>query len=493
MSFLNACAKSPIAIPMTETQPADATPKPDEPMVQVVKAAPCHAVPTQAVPSQAVSGQATAGQAVAGQPFALQKPVPVTSGTPAKPRLVPILPKHIPAVLPRAVPLAPRPAASSESIAFPSAHDSPPAGPENGSCKAVALDDDEAGAQGTATDKPKRAQRTRTFTEEDDLELIRFWNFNLDLYTRCSKLSFSRRTAEYLNTLFASGPCAVDRTPTHEKQVHNKICYLVRRYEFVLHKYAERDMLDMAESVTETPTIGATAMQLAESEFPYFAKMHSFLAAATGRPASARKRKMSRSSSGSLPDVVIPDEKAAAGRASRPSYNEFAEDAAEGETQRAKARKIEDSGVREAGAQVMDESPAADAAPKRDGSGGGRVGDADMEVATANGRRGGCEGGGRKRGFEGEVYDVGREREKEDRDYELRKQEILLRSRDAKRLEADLKLRQRDFESRHQESLSRTEMQRVHQLRESAKIFFEIGMPGNGNKCMDKVAELLKL
>lgn len=158
------------------------------------------------------------------------------------------------------------------------------------------------------TDKQKRSTRPRAFTEADDLTLIEFWKLNYILYCQSSKLAFARRAAEYLNKLFCNtanklnnNPNNSDRTPTHEKQVHNKICYLLRRYEFVLHKYTSGDRYDHNGNKI------IISLPKCDNDFPYFSKMYGFM---TVQPAATicRKRKPSRYSSNvtSLPDVVIP-------------------------------------------------------------------------------------------------------------------------------------------------------------------------------------------
>lgn len=328
-----------------------------------------------------------------------------------KGRAVPILPKQVVPAVPRTVPvpvpLAPRPVAGGV-----------PAGQAGPANEGASGRDDETGRGARAQEgeevrlngeKVKRTQRTRIFTEEDDQKLIAFWSENYEQYTRSSKLSFARKAAEYMNMLFAMGG---DTTSTHEKQVHNKICYLARRYDFVVAKYG-CGACPEAETDGSGP-LTAEVMQRADSDFPYFSRMHAFMAG--GR---SRKRK------------------ACAGT-----------DCTSGCEGKKACRREEG----QPGSTVESGVP---------GSDGGRE-DARRETVS-------------------------------DRELELKKQEILLRTRESRRQEADLKLRQRDFESRHQESLCRIEMQLVHQLRESAKTFFDIGMPANANKCMDKVASLLKL
>lgn len=383
---------------------------------------------------------------------------------------------------------------------------------------------------GTAgpTDKQRRLSRPRAFTEAEDLALIRFWGSNYDLYNRLSKLAFSRRAAEYLNNSLVTNVGITDRTPTHEKQVHNKICYLLRRYESVSKKYSSRRSKHNEGNLNASSNM----LNMADAEFPYFSKMHAFMGDLLPVTTQERKRKALRYSSASLPAVVFPvsahDMQETNGNSDAVVVGDKA-----GEKP-AKTRRVEDNtpvcnngevntnlsnedevldgedgdenenenGDNPKNMENTSEGTAAaggtdvkEGVGEEGGEGGEEVGTAadeasngDLDTGTDNGLEALQEGDREGR------------RQQSRKEYHLRREELSLRVRQESHLKAELDLRrreldlrQRDFESRHHESLSRLEMQHVRELRESAKSFTDMGMTTYAQICMEKVATLLKL
>lgn len=551
---------------------------------------------TAGAPSNIVSGTPCPGPVIppSSAPLVTTAPmsqvVPITKNVEGKmtavpkQRAVPILPKHTP-ILPRAVPLAPRPA-----VVLNVGDVSNSAGVD-GERQSSREDDD-------GSDRTKRTQRPRAFTEHEDNVLINFWASNYDLFCRSSKLSFARKAAEYMNTSASKSNEHRDRTTTHEKQVHNKICYLVRRYDSVKQKY-----LASNESNRDLNTV----MDIADAEFPYFSKIHAFMS--KGQPTYIRKRKTPRGSLDSLPDVVIPD---SAGEAytkistaqvvTNDSIQSDDVDGPPAKTQRinssmeitgnreagegndigrqtGKREKIDSdiengcgrysvksvkvahggndvgttsgddrrNGSNDIGTQSRNKSTAEIeqcfrmSGPSKTQNNGVSSGETGMLVGIANEPhtnmvsvedsddemdevdQGNLEGDelirriesghgmdnieviGHVSGGDSTAEDMGNgenRRNKEmrffsglhrEREYELREKELVLRCREAKRLEAELNLRKREFERRQTVAKIRDDMQMVEQLRESAKLFFELGMNGDGHKCMARMAVLLKL
>lgn len=524
-----------------------------------------------------------------------------------KQRAVPILPKSTP-ILPRVVTLAPRPSA------IPST-DVPNLNTAGGS-KIGSRDEDDT------SDKGKRTSRARVYTEHDDFTLISFWASNYELFCRSSRLSFARKAAEYMNTVFSKSPEFTERGLTHEKQVHNKICYLVRRYESLKQKYLSESVASNVNSDGYCKTV----MQLADADFPYFSKMHAFMS--SSQPTYVRKRKAPRPSLDPLPNLVTSDSNGDSSRVcttKQPTSSESATLHNRTGVPQAKARKVESNQTETANNAISrslhsDESTAnavggnasicqginepqeggetgelsnschiekgfeknnhnagtstlnrlvvvsgghgpltenaskgvvqnshGGSAPTRPDNDTNDNGTEMMESIMENGANGSHLGAcvtiagndvspknvdvvmddEMDDSHEGDIDEVfvepnqvGREAEggtldddevniQEDRlvkearsvpsllaereYFNLRKKELVLRSREAKRLEAELVLRQREFECRRMELKSQGELQMVQQLRESAKVFLELGMNRNGYKCMERVALLLNL
>lgn len=111
---------------------------------------------------------------------------------------------------------------------------------------------------------------TRSFTEEEDLVLIAYWEKHYDQYARSSKLSFARCAATHLNSIFSA--TTPHSPPTTEKQVHNKLTYLSKRFRKVCTKYALRS----GSSISDLKN-GSMAL-VAAKEFPYFLRLYNFLA-----------------------------------------------------------------------------------------------------------------------------------------------------------------------------------------------------------------------
>lgn len=530
-----------------------------------------------------------------------------------KQRAVPILPKSTP-ILPRVVTLAPRPT----SVIPPT--DVSNMNAVDGSRVGLRDEDD-------ASDKGKRTSRARMYTEHDDFTLINFWASNYDLFCKSSKLSFARRAAEYMNTVFSKSAEFPERGLTHEKQVHNKICYLVRRYESVRQKY----LSGSTSSDVNSDGYGRTVMQLADADFPYFSKMHSFMSS-TQPTTYVRKRKIPRSSLDSLPDVVIPENNGESphgcvqnqltpggsatlhdctgmplakahkvegnqagtndndtpgsvqndgstnrvvavsagmyqerdavhggdevrvlqdschnikalnqnsGSVGKSSVNGRTSAAGNDDPLKVSGSKgdIQDSQGRSVLARVNNQNDDDDTEMMEsiveNGANSTQTGaciNIDGEVGNDASRENvdgvmddGMEDSNEEDGIDEVLVErtqVGQEIEGSTVDedggdiqgdeiikdtqlmtssqgekeyYSLRKKELVLRSREAKRLEAELLLREREFECRRMELKSQGDLQMVQQLRESAKVFLELGMNGNGYKCMERVALLLKL
>lgn len=514
--------------------------------------------------------------------------VPVTAVTKSSPksvpvvkaRAVPILPKHVPTAVTRVAPLAPRPImtaiASSpvvsaplngthnlnsnesgnvETVQIPAAVPAAAAAITTNSAVATTrsnssldpnssnalkkLDDDPRNSPSllhisspasNATEKQRRNVRPRAFTEEDDLALINFWASNYDIYSRVSKLAFARRAAEHLNKR-SGGTGSVDRSPTHEKQVHNKICYLLRRYESLLPKYYRNTPLgdDNAARIS---------MITIDSEFPYFSKMFTFMSNSSNS-AYPRKRKALRSSVISVPntshsidsenedvelldaDMVLRPKGEGMGehlcdsngivttnacKWSKSGHNNV--NTAEHSNANSNALAEDKDGI-ETGV-IISEPIAFESAPNGVGTTACASTDGDTERDLMKISHNGNEDidaarGGVSRTGIGFLASnekshailpeskLNTKRDSSRQVYQLRTEELSLRSLEHKRLEAELDLRRRDLEHRREEAQTRLNMQLVHELRESAKTFSDIGMSNNAYKCMEKVAALLEL
>lgn len=401
-----------------------------------------------------------------------------TSSLPAKPNAVSILPKQTLQPGPvRAVTLAPRPSDGCSFILDVA----PQVTAESKHIPTQAENSSGLQQQGVKHGDKKKHLRTRVFTEEDDNILISFWRDNVDLYTQSSKLAFSRKAADSLNAKFASS--ALDKTPTHEKQVHNKVCYLLKRYEAVLQKHGIADTSGAGAGTARV--VEGSGLANAKAEFPYFPRMNAFL-----RPIYASfPRKRRKGQSGELVTInpVTGNGHIAGARCASTGRNPAA---------RAEVKNDFSGNVPVAGAHGATSSLPL----KRWGSG-----NPDSNIPLPQIPKSDIVARNRY-GVDQEEIEIRREelavkrleaevREKalrlQELEYELKKKEVSLHTEAAQRLESELELKRKDLESRLHESVFRMQMERINQLRESAKTSYDMGLTEEGKKYMSKVEELL--